>query len=153
MHLTLAPIAADAPELAAIYSDPYVARVGYDDRPAQPIAHEAVSYHLAHIDGETVGAFMAIRSGYLEWDVHALLTRHALPYCRELGRLFLDWCFSHPIARVTAPVIEGLESARNYCLRLGFHVEGFRRDVLRQGGVLRGVWVLGMTRTDWEAAR
>jgi hypothetical protein len=150
--LALKPIN-DAAALQALCADPYIARVGHDHRPAAPISHPDVSYVGAYVGGEFVGAFVVIESGWVELDVHALLTKKALPSCRELGRMFLAHCFARlEIQRVTAYVLEGLESARNYCLKLGFVIEGFRRAVCIKAGRLTGVHVLGLTRADWEAA-
>lgn len=141
----------DQGALAPLFLDPYIARVGHDDRPAAPISHPHVHYLGARVDGELVGAFMVIESGFIEVDVHALLTRRALQHSRVLGRLCLDQLFANPvIERVTAYVIEGLATARNYCLKLGFKAEGVRRNACRQHGQLLGVHILGMTRNDWE---
>ena len=137
--------------LDALFRDPYIARVSHDDRPAAPIEHPHVHYLGARIDGELVGAFMIIESGFVEVDVHALLSRRALPHSRALGRLCLAQAFANPsVERVTAYVIEGLTAARNYCLKLGFQVEGLRRNACRQNGRLLGVHVLGITRNEWE---
>lgn len=141
----------DLSALAPLFLDPYIARVGHDDRPAAPIEHPHVHYLGARVDGDLVGAFMLIESGFVEVDVHALLTRRALPHSRALGRLCLTQAFANPaIERVTAYVIEGLTAARNYCLKLGFQVEGLRRNACRQNGRLLGVHVLGITRNEWE---
>lgn len=148
--LELQPLA-DQGALASLFLDPYIARVGHDDRPAAPIAHPHVHYLGARVDGDLVGAFMIIESGFIEVDVHALLTRRALPHSRELGRLCLAQAFANlQIERVTAYVIEGLTTARNYCLKLGFQPEGFRRSACRQQGHLLGVHILGITRSEWE---
>ena len=137
--------------LDALFRDPYIARVGHDDRPAAPIEHPHVHYLGARVDGDLVGAFMVIESGFVEVDVHALLTRRALPHSRALGRLCLAQAFASPaIERVTAYVIEGFTAARNYCLKLGFKTEGLRRSACRQNGRLLGVHVLGITRNEWE---
>lgn len=143
----------DAEALHALCADPYIARAGHDHRPVAPIDHPDVSYLGAYVDGEFVGAFVVIESGWVELDLHALLTKKARPSCRELGRMCLSICFARPeVQRVTAYVLEGLDSARNYCLKLGFVVEGFRRAVCIKEGRLTGVHVLGLTRADWEAA-
>jgi RimJ/RimL family protein N-acetyltransferase len=94
---------------------------------------------------------MAIRFSPLEIELHALLKRSVLKHSRELGMACLGWAFSQPIQRVTAYIIEGLELARNYCLKLGFKEEGRRRAACVQGGVLKDVYVLGMTRLDWSS--
>lgn len=150
MLLELQPLS-DQGALAPLFLDPYIARVGHDDRPAAPIEHPAVRYLGARVDGELVGAFMIVESGFIEVDVHALLTRRALQHSRELGRLCLAHAFSNPaIERVTAYVIDGLNAARNYCRKLGFKDEGARRSACRQGGRLLDVHVLGMTRNEWK---
>ena len=150
MLLELKPLTDDG-ALAALYGDPYIARIGHDHRRAEPIHHQYAKYLGAYADGDLVGAFLIIESGFIEVDLHALLTRRALPHSRELGRMCIAQAFLSPeIFRVTAYVIEGLESARNYCLKLGFKTEGMRRDACMQGGTLLGVHVLGLTRTDWE---
>jgi hypothetical protein len=151
--LELQPLS-DQGALAPLFLDPYIARVGHDDRPASHIDHPNVHYLGARVDGELVGAFMVIESGFVEVDVHALLTRRALPHSRALGRLCLAQAFANPqIERVTAYVIEGLNAARNYCLKLGFLYEGVRRNACRQNGQLLGVHILGMTRNDWEISK
>ena len=144
----------DANLLGELYADPYVARIGHDHRAATPIIHPNARYMGAYVDEQFVGAFLIIESGYIEQDVHALLTRRALAFSRRLGRMCLDYVFSDAgIQRVTAYVIEGLTSAKNYCLKLGFKDEGFRRNVCMKAGKLLGVHVLGMTRKDWEFSK
>lgn len=150
--LSVEPIK-DLAAVSAICADPYVARAGHDHRPVGAIDDPHAHYLGAYVNGELVGTFLVIETGWVELDLHSLLTKKALPWCRELGKLCIAWCFGHPIIqRVTAQIIEGLESARNYCLRLGFKVEGFRRDAIQVNGTLRGVYVLGLTRKDWSAA-
>jgi len=75
-----------------------------------------------------------------------------LPFAqsRELAQEFLCWAFDNGVLRVTAPIIEGLETAKNFCLKLGFTYEGFRRDSLIKDGLIVGVHMLGMTRMDWS---
>jgi hypothetical protein len=149
--LELQPLS-DQGALAPLFLDPYIARVGHDDRPAAPIEHPHVHYLGARVDGELVGAFMIIESGFVEVDVHALLTKRALPHSRALGRLCLAQAFADPeIERVTAYVIDGLNAARNYCRKLGFTDEGSRRRACRKDGQLLDVHILGITRNEWEA--
>ncbi|WP_323141280.1 GNAT family N-acetyltransferase [Massilia phyllosphaerae] len=151
--LDLQPLS-DQGALAPLFLDPYIARVGHDDRPAAPIDHPHVHYLGARVDGELVGAFMVIESGFVEVDVHALLTRRALPHSRALGRLCLAQAFANPeIQRVTAYVIEGLSTARNYCRKLGFKDEGARRQACRKGGRLLDVHILGITRIEWKESQ
>ena len=136
--------------LAEVYSDAYIARVGHDQRPFAPVIHPVATYVSAWVDDAFAGAFLAVRATSVETDVHALLFRRTVKHSRELGRMFISWCFERPIFRITAQIIEGLDSALNYCLRLGFKREGFKPAVCTQGGALRGVHILGITRADWS---
>ena len=139
-------------QLFEVYADPYITKIGHDHRPASPIHHPQVKYLSAWIDNTFAGAFMAITFSSLELELHSLLKKASLPYSRELGLRFLDWAFTqHSIERVTAYIIEGLTSAKNYCMKLGFTLEGCRRDACMQDGKLKSVYVLGMTRKDWAS--
>lgn len=137
--------------LEQVYSDPYIAKVGHDHRPASPVIHPLATYLTATVNGAFAGAFLAIRTTALNIDLHALLLRDSVRHSRRLGMACLQWAFeTHPIERVTALVIEGLESAKNYCLRLGFAYEGYQRHAVMQHGILKGIHMLGMTRADWS---
>lgn len=138
-------------QLKQVYADPYIRRVGHDHRAAAPIYHPLVTYYSAYVGSEFVGAFMAIRDTAVELSLHALLHKSAIQHSRELGREFLRLVWQQPaILRVTAYIISGLESAKNYCLKLGFQYEGCRRCACLQGGIVRDVHILGMTREDWS---
>jgi hypothetical protein len=140
--------------LTGLFKDPYIAKIGHDHRALAPIEHPHVKYLSAKLDGQQVGAFMVVESGFVEIDIHAMLSKQALEHSRDFGRLCLIWAFAHKhINRVTAYIIEGLDSAKNYCLKLGFQNEGTRRGACLKNGRLVGVHILGMTRRDWEQAK
>ena len=135
--------------LIEVYSDPYIAKVGHDHRPAAPIHDPQVTYLSAWVGDKFSGAFIAIKQSPVELELHALIKKSALKQSRDLGVDCLAWAFAQPILRVTAYIIEGLESAKNYCLKLGFKVEGCLRSACVQNGMVKDVYVLGMTRKDW----
>jgi hypothetical protein len=136
--------------LNEVYADPYIARVGHDHRAFAPVIHPCAVYLSAWADGVFCGAFLAIKNSELDLDLHALLKNSAVMVSRELGRSFLAWAFAMPILRVTAHVIQGLDSAKNYCLKLGFKHEGTKRQACMQSGVIKDVYCLGMTRQEWD---
>ena len=136
--------------LYELYSDPYITKIGHDHRPAYPVFDQTATYLSAFVDGKFAGAFLAIKSSFIEYDLHALLKKSHIKQSRDLGRAFLLWAFAHPIERVTAYIIEGLGSAANYCRKLGFVDEGVRRNACIQNGIKKNVYILGMTREDWE---
>lgn len=140
----------------SILQDPRIsARISHDHREAGYISHPNASYLGAYVEDRLVGVFVVIDSGFVEVDLHVALKPEAIQHARDLGRACLDHVFTRDqdLARATAYVIEGLESACNYCLKLGFKREGFRRDACMKGGRLVGVHVLGITRAEWEATR
>lgn len=139
--------------LADIYSDPYILRVGHDHRPAEYINHPHVMYFSAWVDNRFAGAFMAIESGWIEWDLHSFLKKSFVKNSRKLGAAFIDHVFAlNPnLLRVTAYVMEGLESAKNYCTRLGFKQEGVRRCAYMVGGKPKSCYILGLLRSEWVA--
>jgi len=140
--------------LTELFKDPYIAKIGHDHRALAPIEHPHVKYLSAKLNGQQVGAFMVVESGFVEIDIHAMLSKQALEHSRDFGRLCLIWAFAQKhINRVTAYIIEGLDSAKNYCLKLGFKNEGMRRGACLKNGRLVGVHILGMTRRDWEQAK
>lgn len=137
--------------LQEVYSDPYITKVGHDHRPAAPIHHPNVTYLSAWVGEVFAGAFLVIKQSAVELELHALLKRSALKYSRMLGIQCLSWAFSQQILRVTAYIIEGLTSAKNYCLKLGFKYEGCRRSACVKDGKILNVDILGMTREEWSA--
>lgn len=145
------PISYDDERLASLFQDPYIQRVGYDDRKAEPIDHELVHYFGVFVDGRFVGAYALIESGFDDWDVHSYLSKECLEISRSIGIKFVWFAFDRfPISRLTAQIIQGLESAVNYCQKVGFTYEGFKRDALKKNGELVGVHILGITRRDTE---
>ncbi len=139
--------------LLEVYADPYINKVGHDHRPAAPIIHPNVTYLSAWIGKTFAGAFMVIKQSAVELELHSLLKKSSLKESRALGLACIAWAFSHPVVlRVTAYIIEGLEAAKNYCLKLGFKQEGCRRCACVQGGIVKDVYMLGMTRQEWRTA-
>jgi RimJ/RimL family protein N-acetyltransferase len=139
--------------LSDVYSDPYITKVGHDHRASAPINHPNATYLSAWVGDTFAGAFMAIKFSALEIEWHSFLKKTSLPYSRALGKSFLDWAFTaNPIARVTAYIIQGLETAKNYGLKLGMKYEGCRRNACLQNGVLKDIYILGITREEWRSA-
>jgi hypothetical protein len=135
--------------LAEIYADPYIQKVGHDHRPAAPINHPLVTYLTASVNGKFAGAFIAIQASPIDLEFHSLLKKNFVLHSRNLAKEFLDWAFSKPIERVTALIIEGLETAKNFGLKLGFKLEGIKRNACLVNGELKNVYILGLTRQDW----
>lgn len=140
-----------AERLNDLYSDRYIQRVGYDSRPASPVSHPLAKYFTANVHGMFAGAFLVIQFTKYEVEIHALLHKWAIKYSRKLGEMILDLVFSNEeVLRVTANVLQGLETAKNYCLKLGFKQEGIRRSACLKNGKPIDVYILGLLRQDWR---
>lgn len=139
----------------AILADEWIApKIEQNGQGAGYIDHPLVDYFGAWIDGRWAGVFTRIHFTDIESEVHAALLREALPYSRELGALFLDIVFAEPqVERATAHVIGSLTTAVNYCLKLGFQIEGVRRNACLQKSRLLPVITLGLLRNEWEFER
>lgn len=140
-------VGVSAEHMAEIYADPYITKVGHDHCPAVPIIHPQVTYLTAWVGDFFAGAFMVFERA-IDFEMHSLLKKKALPWSRDLVRLCVEWAFSHPIHRLSVQIIEGFETAKNLCLKLGFKVEGTKRNACMQGGVMRDVYQLGLLREE-----
>jgi hypothetical protein len=135
--------------LNKVYSNTYISScISHDDRQAEPIIHDLVQYYSAWVNDTFAGCFMLIKFSTIEYEVHSLLFKEHLKHSRDLAYIFLDTLFKEPIERVTAYIIEGLETAKNFCLKIGFKQEGVRRNACKVNGRLKDIYVLGMTRKD-----
>lgn len=137
--------------MTELYADKYIQRVGYDDRPASPVSHPLASYVSAFVNDMFAGAFLIIRFSRREVEIHSLLYRWALKYSRKLGEMILEMVFAtKDVLRVTANVLGNLKSARNFCLKLGFQLEGIKRSVCLIKGKPTDLYILGLLRQDWR---
>jgi hypothetical protein len=140
-------------QLTEIYQDRYIQRVGYDDRPASPVVHPLASYVSAFADNVFSGAFLLIEYSEREIEIHGLLLKKAIKHSRELLSMMIDIIFANRnVLRITANVIQGIETARNFCLKMGFKLEGIKRSVCLVKGKPTDLYVLGLLRQDWRAS-
>lgn len=139
--------------LMALYADPFVARIRDDGFQFEPIDHPLVTYLSAFVGEEFVGAYIVVRFSDCEYEAHSLLMKRATRHSRKLGELLIEWVFSHDsVLRLTGYVREGIQTAVNHCLRMGFQYEGFRREALMVNGEPKGIHILGLTRSEWSKA-
>ncbi len=140
--------------LQDLYADEYIQRVSQDHFPAAPIRNPLVQYLSCFADGRFIGAFMAVRITPTEFDMHSLLKREAVEHSRELGFMCMDWAFSDcAVQRLTAPVIRKFGTVINYCLRLGFTIEGVKRNGCYINGEPQHVVQMGLLRSEYEQMR
>lgn len=137
--------------LFTIYHDERIVNaISYDGKAPYPELHDLAHYVSVFLKNKFVGAFLFIRTSQYSADIHSLLLRDALSYSRQAGCMIIDYAFMKTeILRLTAPVMEDLKTAKNFCLKLGFKQEGFIRDAYLKNNGPKGVYMLGMTRKEW----
>lgn len=137
--------------LKLLYADPLIQRIGTDARPAAPLVHPLLRY-ISVLDGEEfMGAYIMIDFSPHERELHMLLHRKATGISRQASRAALDLAFEDPgVSRVTAWVLATIPTAVNHCRRLGFSIEGIKREAVVIGGCLTDIVLLGITRVEWE---
>lgn len=141
-------------DLQNLYADDYIQRVSQDHFPATPIRHPVAQYLSCFVDGVFVGAFLAVRTTPISFDLHALLKRSAVAHSRELGRMCIDWAFADvSVQRINAPVVRCFGTVINYCLRLGFMIEGVTRNGCYINGRPHHIVNFGMLRDEYEQSR
>lgn len=144
----------DLESLAFIYMQPEIKKTGYDGNPAYPVFGENCTYLGCFVNEDLLGAYLMVRCSDYEFDVHSLILDRGLYFSRHFCELMLEWTFRHTqILRLSGYVVEDLLTMRNHAMKMGFELEGFRRDALMIDGKPKGLHVLGITRKDWENGR
>lgn len=137
--------------LATLYSDDFVRRVADDDMAFEPVEHPLAVYLSAFHYDKFIGAYIVIRYCETEYEAHNLLRHCARKHCREIGKLLIDWVFSHShVLRLTGLIRSDLKTAVNHCRKMGFTHEGSKRDAVTVNGVPTAVEIYGITRKDWR---
>jgi len=137
--------------LQDIYQDSYISKVSHDNKPFESIDHPLVKYITASINGRFAGAFMIILFSKTEIEIHSLLKKQFIKYSRQLGKEVIDYIFSfYNPQRLTAPIIDGLNTAKNYVVKLGFTLEGIRRDACSKDNRMKDIYIYGLTRREWS---
>lgn len=143
----------DPQQLAQVYADSrIVAALSRDGNKPQPLVHPLVKYWSAWIEGRFAGAFMTVRQSVADVEVHSLLLRSARRYSRALAAIMMRTLFADPqVRRLTAWVCSDLSLVINFLRRLGFTLEGVRREACSRDGYAVDALMFGLLRPDWSA--
>lgn len=134
-----------------LYSDQYILKAGQDNRPLSPVLHPLATYLTMTVSGVFAGAYLLIRHTALEFEIHSLLKKKFVQYSRGFVQIALAWAFSHKeVERVTAYVTSDMNTVKNFCLKVGFQLEGIRRNACLKSGKLCDIYMFGIVRADWS---
>ncbi len=136
--------------LREIYTDSYISVVAHDNRPFAPIHHDLVKYVSAFVDGRFMGAFMIVLFSKTEIEIHSLLKKTSIKHSRVLGKEVINFVFNtYSNLRLTAYIIDGLYKAMSFVKKLGFELEGIKKDSCLKNGNITDIHMFGLTRKKW----
>lgn len=137
-------------QLTTLYSDPYIMKAfKIDNKTPEPILHPLVTYYTAFKDKEFMGAFIHIQQSQYDAELHIMLLKKAITHSREFGRMMIEESFKDKdVLRITAPAYGDLHTAMNYAIKLGFNLEGIKKDVALRDGKTINEYIYGITRGE-----
>jgi hypothetical protein len=136
-------------QLQQVYKNDYVLSAFGELHTREPIESEIVKYHSCYVNGNFVGCFLEIMRSPIESEVHSLLFKIAAKHCRELALIFVRQLFeSRPIARICTQVMYIHRSVINFCLKIGFKIEGFKQNADLKDGKLQSLVMMRILRDE-----
>lgn len=86
-------------------------------------------------------------------EIHPTITRHHRRLRRhEAVAAMFDWIFNNTrYTKLVAIIPACYKHVKRFALEMGLRVEGNISESTLRGGKLHSQWVLGMTRSQWEA--
>ena len=127
----------------ALYHDEWIAQGSLRDGVTLGARdHASIHYLLCHVGERVAGFFAVARLNALDWEAHVCLLKWSIPHARQFGRMAIDWLWRAGAVRITVPTVK--RSTVNYCRRLGFEVEGVRRQAVSIDGARHDVTFLGL---------
>jgi len=137
--------------LTSLYQDTYIQQASHDNKSFEPIDHPLVKYASVYDKNNFLGAFLIVLFSKTEIEIHALLKKSSLYFSRQAGLEIIDFVFKeyNPL-RITANIIGNLSKAQNYVEKLGFCLEGVRRDACVKDGKNTNINVYGLTQKEWR---
>lgn len=131
--------------ILSILTDNYIkntiGEVGYID-------HPLVDYIGVFNKDEIQGVYMVINFSENEKEIHSYLLKKAIKKSRKYGDMIIDKCFEDDnITRLTAWIFADLTKAQNYVKKLGFKLEGIKKEAIMRRNKLTDVHLYGLTRS------
>lgn len=142
-------------ELEQVYSDEYILNaLSNDNAKASIISHPLVKYYSVFNESNFCGAFMVIQHSKNEIEIHSLLLKEHLKFSRQNGKEIINKCFEDKhITRLTANIYGSLIKAQNYVKKLGFQLEGVKKEAIYKNNNLENINIYGLTRSYYECSR
>lgn len=134
-----------------LYSDESMRKLSHDHFELRHICHPMVKYYSVFSYGEFMGAYMVIESSPIDFEAHMMLLPKIGVYQRKATRMMADILFEKT-DRITTVIIDGMETAKNHVKKIGFKLEGIKRESFQVNGVKKDGYIYGLLKTDLKGA-
>lgn len=114
------------------------------------LLHENISYLGAYIDDELVGIYRLKDNAMIDCEIHFAMLKKAIEYQRQFCLKCIKHVFDLGYARITVSATDYARKMVNLVLKLGFILEGKKREACFYNGVFYDEYILGMLKRDWE---
>ena len=127
-------------ELNDVYSDKYILSSFCDYDIKEPIIDNSVVYYSAYVNNKFAGCFVEVIKSPFDSELHSLLKKHSRKHSRELAIAFIKMIFqTRSIFRVSTTVIHSLKTVINFCMKIGFVIEGLKQNANIKNGQVQNV--------------
>jgi hypothetical protein len=127
-------------ELKDVYSDKYIISSFCDYDIKEPIIDKSIVYYSAYVNNDFVGCFVEVMKSPFDSELHSLLKKKALRYSRKLALSFINMIFqSRNVFRVSTTVIHSLKTVINFCIKIGFVIDGLKQNANIKNGQIQNV--------------
>lgn len=123
-------------------------KIKHDHAELGYIDHPMIDYYSCFMDDDFVGCYIVAKIFPIDYEVHMLLLPTAVRNYRELGREMASILFEET-DRISTVVVDGMNSAKNYVEKLGFRLEGIKKEAFEQGGVKKDAYFYGLLKKDF----
>ena len=131
-----------------VYSHHSMQKIKHDHAELGYIDHPMVDYYSCFIDDEFVGCYIVAKISPIDYEVHMLLLPTEVKRHRELGLKMATILFEET-DRISTIIIDGMNSAKNYVKKLGFKLEGVKREAFEQNCIKKDAYLYGLLKKDF----
>lgn len=92
---------------------------------------------------------MVVYISKMELEAHMLLLPKAIKYSRELTTLMAKILFKK-VDRISTVIIDGMNTAKNHVEKVGFMLEGIKRECFMVGGIKKDAYIYGLLKSEFK---
>ena len=109
-----------------------------------------VTYQGAYVNNELVGIFRLKDNAMIDCEIHFAMIKKAIEYQRQFCLLCIDYVFGLGYERITVSATDYARKMVNLALKIGFILEGKKRNNCIYNGAFYDEYIFGMLKSDWN---